>query len=57
MRRGWWPAQVTLQPDGRLRVDFRLWDVYGESQMVGTSFLHPAGKLAPRRPYGLGRHL
>jgi TolB protein len=29
---------VTLQPDGRLRVDFRLWDVYGESQMVGTSF-------------------
>jgi TolB protein len=29
---------VTLQPDGRLRMDFRLWDVYGESQMVGTSF-------------------
>src|ERR1700744_3687493 len=29
---------VTMQPDGRLRVDFRLWDVYGESQMVGTSF-------------------
>ncbi len=29
---------VTLQPDGRLRADFRLWDVYGESQMVGTSF-------------------
>src|SRR5471032_1304832 len=31
-------GQVTLQPDGRLRVDFRLWDVFGESQMVGTSF-------------------
>ena len=29
---------VTMQSDGRLRVDFRLWDVYGESQMVGTSF-------------------
>ena len=29
---------VTLGPDGRLKVDFRLWDVYGESQMVGTSF-------------------
>ena len=29
----WWP-----QPDGRLRVDFRLWDVYGESQMVGNIF-------------------
>jgi TolB protein len=31
-------GSVTLQPDGRLRLDFRLWDVYGESQMVGTSF-------------------
>jgi len=29
---------VALGPDGRLKVDFRLWDVYGESQMVGTSF-------------------
>jgi TolB protein len=24
-------GQVTQQPDGRLRVDFRLWDVYGEN--------------------------
>jgi TolB protein len=31
-------GSVALQPDGRLRLDFRLWDVYGESQMVGTSF-------------------
>ena len=31
-------GQVTLQPDGRLRVDFRLWDVYGESQMLGQQF-------------------
>ena len=31
-------GQVTQQPDGRLRVDFRLWDVYGESQMVGQQF-------------------
>jgi TolB protein len=29
---------VTLQPDGRLRVDFRLWDVFGESQMLGLQF-------------------
>src|SRR3569833_972078 len=31
-------GQVTQQPDGRLRVDFRLWDVYGESQMLGLQF-------------------
>jgi len=31
-------GQVTLQPDGRLRVDFRLWDVFGESQMLGKQF-------------------
>jgi len=31
-------AQVSQQPDGRLKVDFRLWDVYGETQMDGKSF-------------------
>jgi TolB protein len=31
-------GQASLQPDGRLRVDFRLWDVYGESQMLGLQF-------------------
>jgi TolB protein len=31
-------GEVGTGPDGRLKVDFRLWDVYGESQMVGTSF-------------------
>jgi TolB protein len=31
-------GQVAVQPDGRLRVDFRLWDVYGESQMLGLQF-------------------
>jgi TolB protein len=35
-------GQVTLQPDGRLRVDFRLWDVYGESQMVGQQYFTQA---------------
>jgi TolB protein len=29
---------VTAQPDGRLRVDFRLWDVYANSQMDGHTF-------------------
>jgi TolB protein len=31
-------GQVLTQPDGRLRVDFRLWDVYGESQMLGLQY-------------------
>ncbi|HVU20877.1 MAG TPA: Tol-Pal system beta propeller repeat protein TolB [Rhizomicrobium sp.] len=31
-------GQVTQQSDGRLRVDFRLWDVYGESQMLGLQY-------------------
>ena len=31
-------GEVTQQPDGRLRVDFRLWDVSGETQMDGKSF-------------------
>jgi TolB protein len=31
-------GQASTQPDGRLRVDFRLWDVYGESQMLGQQF-------------------
>jgi TolB protein len=31
-------GSVTMQPDGRLRVAFRLWDVYGSSQMDGRQF-------------------
>jgi TolB protein len=31
-------GQVATQPDGRLRVDFRLWDVYGASQMLGLQY-------------------
>lgn len=31
-------GQALAQPDGRLRVDFRLWDIYGESQMLGLQF-------------------
>jgi TolB protein len=31
-------GQATMQPDGRLRVDFRLWDIFGESQMVGLQY-------------------
>jgi len=31
-------GEVALMPDGRLRVAFRLWDVYGQSQMDGQQF-------------------
>ncbi len=31
-------GDVVAQPDGRLKVDFRLWDVYGESQMDGKTY-------------------
>ena len=31
-------GQVQSQPDGRLRVDFRLWDVFGETQMIGQQY-------------------
>ena len=31
-------GQVTAQSDGRLKVEFRLWDIFGEQQMVGLQF-------------------
>src|SRR5713226_5677496 len=31
-------GQVQAQSDGRLRVDFRLWDAFGETQMIGQQY-------------------
>ncbi|MED5565538.1 MAG: Tol-Pal system beta propeller repeat protein TolB, partial [Pseudomonadota bacterium] len=31
-------GSVKLQPDGRLRVEFRLWDVFAEAQMTGLAY-------------------
>ena len=31
-------GHVTVDPDGRLRVDFRLWDVYSGQQLLGLQF-------------------
>lgn len=31
-------GSVAKQPDGRLRVEFRLWDVFAEQQMVGLAY-------------------
>ncbi len=32
-------GRIANQPDGRIRVEFRLWDVLGESQMVGQAYV------------------
>ncbi|MGE4218897.1 MAG: Tol-Pal system beta propeller repeat protein TolB [Alphaproteobacteria bacterium] len=31
-------GSVAVQPDGRLRVEFRLWDVFAETQMTGLAY-------------------
>ena len=31
-------GQVTMQPDGRLRAEFRLWDIFAQQQVVGLQF-------------------
>jgi TolB protein len=31
-------GQAVMQPDGQLKVDFRLWDIYGETQMLGLEY-------------------
>ena len=31
-------GRVTAQPDGRLKVEFRLWDVFNEQQMTGLAY-------------------
>lgn len=34
-------GSVELQSDGRMRVEFRLWDVFAEQQMVGLAYFTP----------------
>ena len=36
-------GEVDMQEDGRLRVDFRLWDVFSESQMIGQRYFTTPG--------------
>ena len=31
-------GQASMDADGRLRVDFRLWDVFSQTQLIGTQF-------------------
>jgi TolB protein len=32
-------GQATMQSDGRLKVEFRLWDIFGETQMIGLQYM------------------
>jgi TolB protein len=32
-------GRITRQPDGRLKAEFRLWDVYGGTQLAGQQFI------------------
>ena len=34
-------GKVSLEPDGRARIEFRLWDVFAESQMTGLRYVAP----------------
>ena len=36
-------GSVEMQADGRLRVEFRLWDVFAEQQMTGLAYFTPPG--------------
>ena len=31
-------GKVSMEPDGRLKAEFRLWDVFGEQQMTGLAY-------------------
>lgn len=37
-------GRVTRQPDGRIRVEFRLWDVSDAKQLIGKQYLGPPDK-------------
>ena len=41
-------GKVKLLTDGQIRVEFRLWDVFAEAQMVGRAFLYCESELAAR---------
>ena len=32
------PGKVEITPDGRLRVEYRLWDIFSEAQLTGQAF-------------------
>jgi TolB protein len=40
---------VSSQPDGRLRADFRLWDVFEQTQLAGVEYKFPAQAQSVRQ--------
>ncbi|MCG8504468.1 MAG: Tol-Pal system beta propeller repeat protein TolB [Sphingomonadales bacterium] len=34
-------GRIALEADGRIRIEFRLWDIFAESQMTGLRYLAP----------------
>ncbi|MFZ1416194.1 MAG: Tol-Pal system beta propeller repeat protein TolB [Defluviicoccus sp.] len=36
-------GRATALPDGRLKIEFRLWDVFAEQEMLGRAYSTPAG--------------
>ena len=50
-------GQVDQRRDGRLQVDFRLWDVYAGEQLLGPAVHLHAGELAARRAQDRRRRL
>ena len=51
MPRRWSPAASNRAQDGRLRVEFRLWDVFAEHQLTGRPINADAAELAAHRPH------
>jgi TolB protein len=50
-------GQASVLGDGRIRADFRLWDVYGQNQIVGLQFVTSERNWRAYRPPDLRRHL
>ena len=48
---------LTRQSDGRLKAEFRLWDVFGGAAAGRPAIFHDAGQLAAHQPHHLGRDL
>ena len=50
-------GRITRQTDGRLKAEFRLWDVYRRPAARRPAILHHARQLAAHRPHHLRRDL
>ena len=51
--RRWSPGAITRQADGRIKAEFRLWDVFGGSPAHRPAIFLDAGQFPPHRPHHL----